>query len=391
MQSRLRAQGSTIAMPEWEPSIILLSLLLMMSAVVVAAIVMAWSWLIWSAVTGQAILPQNVSVQRGEPPWRLGSVLAVILACATVSLAISAGYRLTTGRNDAQGKSSGTEMMLLNCLLDLALLVVIPYLVRKTSGARLRDFGVDFVNWPGQVACGLVATLITAPLVYAIQYGVVRIWDPKAHPLMTAVFEEFSVGVAALAVVTAVIVAPIFEELLFRGLLQSWLVGVLDRSAAAAPSMAALLKGESVLAPELSAPPAESWASEPGGVSSAPLATLPPPQLGHSSRRWLAIVLTSVLFAYVHSPQWPAPIPLFALALVIGTVYYQTSSLIAAVSMHATFNGISTLMLFIAVLTGRDVGAEKAPINVTGEIRQRFDEEGRRPLHACPCIHSVEK
>ena len=45
--------------------------------------------------------------------------------------------------------------------------------------------------------------------------------------------------------------------------------------------------------------------------------------------------------------QWPAPIALFVLALVIGTVYYRTGSLIAAIFMHATFNGISTFMLFM--------------------------------------------
>ena len=34
------------------------------------------------------------------------------------------------------------------------------------------------------------------------------------------------------------------------------------------------------------------------------------------------------------------------LAVVIGTIYYRTGSLIAAISMHATFNGLSTLALF---------------------------------------------
>ncbi len=35
-------------------------------------------------------------------------------------------------------------------------------------------------------------------------------------------------------------------------------------------------------------------------------------------RHWTGIVLTSVLFAYVHAPQWPAPIALFVLSMVIG-------------------------------------------------------------------------
>src|SRR5205814_3907184 len=64
----------------------------------------------------------------------------------------------------------------------------------------------------------------------------------------------------------------------------------------------------------------------------------------------VAIVLTSLFFAAVHAAQWPAPIALFVLALAIGTVYERTGSLIAAVCMHAVFNGISTLGLFFAVL-----------------------------------------
>ena len=42
-------------------------------------------------------------------------------------------------------------------------------------------------------------------------------------------FKEFSLGVAGLAILSAVIVAPIFEELLFRGILQSWLVRLFGR------------------------------------------------------------------------------------------------------------------------------------------------------------------
>jgi hypothetical protein len=74
----------------------------------------------------------------------------------------------------------------------------------------------------------------------------------------------------------------------------------------------------------------------------------------------MAIALTSLVFAAVHGPQWPAPIALFVLALAIGTVYHRTGSLIAAVCMHAVFNGFSTLGLFFALLVGRPTETEKA-------------------------------
>src|SRR5262249_2633650 len=57
------------------------------------------------------------------------------------------------------------------------------------------------------------------------------------------------------------------------------------------------------------------------------------------------IAVTSAIFAAMHGPQWPAPIALFVLSFVIGYVYQRTGSLIAAICMHATFNGFSTLLL----------------------------------------------
>ena len=146
---------------------------------------------------------------------------------------------------------------------------------------------------------------------------------------------------------TAVVLAPMFEELVFRGLLQSWLVALLDRRGR--PSAADSPEQDPSLAATRRMPAAPIGRR--GGARIDP-STIPGRgrlryrrPLESSSRTWIGIMLTSLLFAYVHAPQWPAPIALFALAMVIGTVYYRTGSLIAAIFMHATFNGISTLML----------------------------------------------
>src|SRR5262249_2958108 len=63
-----------------------------------------------------------------------------------------------------------------------------------------------------------------------------------------------------------------------------------------------------------------------------------------------AIALTSLMFAALHAAQWPAPIPLFLLAVGLGVVYQRTGSLIAPICMHAVFNAFSTLMLFFVAL-----------------------------------------
>lgn len=72
-----------------------------------------------------------------------------------------------------------------------------------------------------------------------------------------------------------------------------------------------------------------------------------------------AIIITSAIFASLHAGQWPAPIPIFILAIGLGVIYQRTGSLIATICMHAVFNGISTLMLFFALVSGAAAEAEK--------------------------------
>jgi hypothetical protein len=94
-----------------------------------------------------------------------------------------------------------------------------------------------------------------------------------------------------------------------------------------------------------------------------------------------AIVITSLFFAAVHGAQWPAPIPIFVLSLVLGTVYYRTGSLIASICVHGAFNGMSTLVMFVALLAGPEVDKNKALPEAMHALNLRCDG-GKQP-----CIH----
>ena len=220
--------------------------------------------------------------------------------------------------------------------------------------------------------------------------------------------DNFSPGVASLAFLSAVVLAPVFEELLFRGFIQSWLVKVLGRFADQLRSFRIHLRRRRVEAPERPAGPlapsepvppvappsldemwpadvlAEStWADPvPEGAPTGPDSDIgywetvdddgpQPAQVDDEIPRtpentnlpyrprssfWtgVAIVLTSLIFAALHAAQWPAPIPLFLLAVGLGMVYQRTGSLLAPIVMHAVFNGFSTLMLFFVSLQGAD-------------------------------------
>ena len=57
-------------------------------------------------------------------------------------------------------------------------------------------------------------------------------------------------------------------------------------------------------------------------------------------RPWLAIAITSVLFAFIHADpeHWPA---LFVLAMGLGYSYEKSGSLFRPIFMHAMFNGLT--------------------------------------------------
>jgi hypothetical protein len=175
---------------------------------------------------------------------------------------------------------------------------------------------------------------------------------------------------------------------------------LLRRNATPAPESA--LDNKSFVAEAPSAPSADFWAVDPeisaspefqANPFSRPGDTIPDPETtfsnaddfwdakpdfaGRTGRPWLGIVLTSLIFASVHAAQWPAPLALFPLAVVIGTVYYRTGSLIAAVCMHAMFNGISTLMLFIAVLSGHKLEVDQVMTRVRAERSDRVATTSR--------------
>jgi membrane protease YdiL (CAAX protease family) len=60
---------------------------------------------------------------------------------------------------------------------------------------------------------------------------------------------------------------------------------------------------------------------------------------------------TALLFAAVHS-TWPTPVALFILALGLGWLAVWTRSLLAPIIVHALFNALSFVLLYYDLFTG---------------------------------------
>lgn len=154
---------------------------------------------------------------------------------------------------------------------------------------------------------GLLAMGVSYPILLVVMQGIslisqqLRLGAPlPKHPVLQLLENSPSAGLVWVALLGAGVVAPLVEELLFRGMLQSALVGVW---------------------PKKDHPPAW-W-------------------------RWMAIAVVGVLFALMHwdreQANYEVFLPLFLLSLVAGYVYERTGNLWSAITVHMVFNVISLL------------------------------------------------
>ncbi|MCH2182836.1 MAG: CPBP family glutamic-type intramembrane protease [Mariniblastus sp.] len=136
----------------------------------------------------------------------------------------------------------------------------------------------------------------------------------------------------------AVLLAPLAEEIFFRGMLQSWLQRMADARGTVSTGRAVMggfSSGES--------------ASE--GIAAAETVGPSLPPGNQSQAGWMPIILTSIAFGAVHFGQGLAPLILFLFSLVLGFLYRQTGSIRVCIVLHMLLNGYSmfwvTLDLFI--------------------------------------------
>lgn len=212
---------------------------------------------------------------------------------------------MITYLSDAAGNGGGREPIEIDYsmaaglgLTWLLLAGLVVFWIRVNYSATWRDFGAprSLDEATDDAALGVMACAAMLVPVYLVQIVLVLVVGlPSSHPTVEQLMKNPSVETVVAAGLMAVVIAPLFEELAFRVLLQGWLERIGGR------------------------------------------------------RAWWPVIVSAVLFALAHSGQGWAPVPLAVLALGIGYVYRQTHRLVPIVAMHMAFNALG---LAVALASG---------------------------------------
>lgn len=275
---------------------------------------------------------------RREPFWTLieffvcyGLLMVCTTAAALTARRLVAQQTSTdvaalgeTIQLTSQGVTIGALATSITSLLVLVSLLAWMGLTQRTVFAR---YGL----WPhwSDLRLGLIASLFILPPVLQLATLLDR-WVPYKHSVLDAVKEHPTLGVFLAMTFSAAIMAPLFEEFMFRALLQ----GGAERFTRRVTLMRQAFEAQ----PELTEAPKISER-----ISSREVRHWP----------WGPVMISSATFALMHLGQGAAPIALFVLAVALGYLYRQTGRLWPCIIVHFVLNAFSMIGLALQVAAGR--------------------------------------
>ncbi len=222
---------------------------------------------------------------------------------------------LSSGEIDLSVLSSDDRslLFLLSNVASVLALVSVLVWMNLTTPRQLIAYG--FLPVKQDIVLGLKASLLILPPVLFISFIVNEIVEYE-HPALDLL--EISSGAPRLTALIFVIAiwAPLFEEMVFRGLLQ----GGAQRAAQQIVNRQAITLVADPLheSPVVTADEVKHWP-------------------------WWPVIMSSTVFALLHAEQGAAWIPLFFMALGLGYLYRQTGRLGPGMIVHFVLNMFTTV------------------------------------------------
>ena len=284
-----------------------------------AGLILFAFWLLKTSL-GRKALADSVPRRNNMPIYL--PLVPLFICFGTISLTVSIINRLF---DDLRGWQSIFLDNLILCIGELMAIVLIIFLVRVHFARRLKGFGLNvktivkdffaaFVNlltvWP----------LITAAMLLTIFFGE-HIWGQdyqmQQHQQLTTITEYPQLPLRIMIFIVAVVIASLFEEMIFRGLFQTTIRSYFE---------------------------ARFWSPTAQGTGHHRKVSCGEDRVTDRYGAWIAILISSGLFAATHADtgHWPA---LFVLGVCLGYAYEKSGSLFRPIFIHSFFNATSLIAI----------------------------------------------
>ena len=300
-----------------------------------AGLILFARWLLKTSL-GRKALADSVPRRNNMPVYL--PFVPLFICLGTVSLITSITKSLF---GDLHGWQSNFLGNLILCISELMAIVLIIFLARIHFARRLKGFGLNvktivkdffaaFVNlltvWP----------LITATIILTMFFGK-HIWgqeyEIQQHQQLKLITEYPQLPLRIMIFFVAVVIASLFEEMVFRGLFQTTIRSYFE-SRFRSPMPHQL----NVFGPFV---PSNKISQTDAVTIGAALAAMRRSGMERYGA-WAAILISSGLFAATHAEtsHWPA---MFVLGIGLGYAYEKSGSLFRPIFIHSLFNAVSIM------------------------------------------------
>jgi membrane protease YdiL (CAAX protease family) len=277
-----------------------LAMKLLIGAVICGGAVV-WEWMARRARRHLPIVPYE---PRRPVPWGPNDLVLTILF--VLVLGYIAGKTVDHLFLGQPANAAKAAEFYANSAVELCGLAIGIALMRFQADANWSDLGLNLSRPGRDIGLGAAAFLACVAPICGLQ-ALLESRLNYTHPLVEALRAQPDKAMLISTTLAAIVVAPLFEEFLFRVLLQGWFEAIEAK--------------RRVLRLGL---PGEGPA-------------------------WWPIVLSALLFAMMHVGQGPAPIPLFLFALVLGYLYQRTHRIWPSLVTHLLLNAGSMSVLWYQI------------------------------------------
>jgi membrane protease YdiL (CAAX protease family) len=273
-----------------------LSKIAVVDVVIFAAGVFLFTRWLYKTSLGKNALAESLPRRNNMPPYM--PIIPLIIWLGGVAVAVSAVNKFFPGLANWQSVLVDNVIVSIGSIITIA---VIIFLVRATFARRTKGFGLDVRTIPKDLLAAAGSLLAVWPVLTMLFLTTVflgqLIYGPdfqiQKHEELELLTSCPQVSVRVVIVVAAVLIIPVIEEMLFRGLFQTMI---------------------------------RSYMGKP----------------------WTSIAASSLLFtaAHTNAAHWPV---LLALAMCLGYSYEKSGSLFRPIFIHIFFNASSIIATLYSV------------------------------------------